>query len=113
MVLDERVADGTFCSNVPDPVGVMDSIGEVSGGRRVFERGKLVRFSYRQGQATLSQSYARAKIGRERPGTLSIGLNDRISLSPLLRDQAYGSITLQIRRNDHVGGLPIRRGGDG
>jgi hypothetical protein len=33
-----------------------------------------------------------------------VGLNDRISMAPLLLDQEAGALTLQIGRNDAAGG---------
>jgi leucyl aminopeptidase (aminopeptidase T) len=102
--LDESVGEGTFRSNVSNSVGVMDSIGEVVGGRWTFEGGRLSRFAYDTGQELFAQSYDRAGPGKERPGAISIGLNERIDISPLLQDQAVGAITLQIGRNDQVGG---------
>jgi hypothetical protein len=35
---------------------------------------------------------------------LSIGLNERLDRAPLLQDQAYGAVTLQLGRNSHFGG---------
>lgn len=104
VALDERLAEGTFRSNVPNSIGVMDSIGEVAGGRWTFEHGRLNQFSFEQGQEPFAQSYGRAGAGRDRPGTLSVGLNERIAISPLLMDQGIGTITLQIGRNDFAGG---------
>ncbi|MCI4372052.1 MAG: aminopeptidase [Thermoplasmata archaeon] len=104
VALDEHVAEGTFHSNVANSVGVMDTIGEVVGGRWTFETGRLARFTYEQGEGLFRQSYNRAGPGRERPGTLSIGLNDRIEIAPLLQDQAYGAVTLQLGKNDQLGG---------
>ena len=104
VALDEHVAEGTFVSNVTNSVGVMDSVGEVATGRWVFERGRLAHFRYEQGQELFRQSYARAGPGKERPGVLSIGLNDRLATAPLLLDQGAGTVTLQLGRNDVAGG---------
>jgi leucyl aminopeptidase (aminopeptidase T) len=104
VAVDERVADGFFRSNVANTVGVSDTVGEFVGGRWTFSGGHLTRFSYERGQEMFGQSYERAGPGRDTPGVLSIGLNDRISTAPLLLDQGTGTITLQIGRNVHVGG---------
>jgi leucyl aminopeptidase (aminopeptidase T) len=104
VALDEHTADGVFHSNVVNSIGIMDTIGEVAGGRWTFEKGRLRRYSYEQGLEHFTQSYQRAPPGRDRPGTLSVGLNDRIAISPLLMDQGLGMITLQIGRNDTAGG---------
>jgi len=104
VALDERVADGLFRSNVRNSVGVSDTIGEVDGGLWAFSDGRLRRFSYTRGQEVFSQSYDRAGAGKDRVGLLSVGLNDRISMSPLLLDQEAGALTLQLGRNDAAGG---------
>jgi len=104
VALDERVAEGTFCSNVPNSVGVFDTVGEVEGGRWTFANGRLDRFTYDRGQELFSQSYERGGPGKDRVGILSIGLNDRVAMAPLLMDQGAGTLTLQLGRNDTAGG---------
>lgn len=104
VALDERVAEGTFRSNVSNSVGVFDTVGEVEGGRWTFVSGRLNRFAYDRGQELFSQSYERGGSGKDRVGILSIGLNDRISTAPLLLDQGSGTLTLQMGRNDTAGG---------
>lgn len=104
VALDERVAEGTFRSNVPNSVGVFDTVGEVEGGRWTFASGRLDRFAYDRGQELFSQSYERGGAGKDRVGILSVGLNDRISMAPLLLDQGAGTLTLQLGRNDTAGG---------
>ena len=104
VALDEHRADGFLRSNVANTVGVSDTVGEFVGGRWTFADGRLSRFSYERGQDLFAQSYERAGAGRDRPGVLSIGLNERIETAPLLMDQAAGTLTLQIGRNSHVGG---------
>jgi leucyl aminopeptidase (aminopeptidase T)/transposase len=120
VALDERVADGFFLSNVANTVGVSDTVGDFVGGRWTFAGGRLTRFAYERGQEMFAQSYERAGPERDRPGVLSVGLNDRIATAPLLMDQGVGTITLQIGRNVHVGGSSraywwgwlLLRGGD-
>jgi leucyl aminopeptidase (aminopeptidase T) len=104
VALDERVAEGTLRSNVRNSVGVYDTVGEVDRGQWTFSKGHLDWFSYDVGQEVFSQSYERGPPGKEKVGLLSVGLNDRISLSPLLLDQGVGALTLQIGRNEDAGG---------
>ncbi|MCI4349952.1 MAG: aminopeptidase [Thermoplasmata archaeon] len=104
VALDEQQAEGVLRANVASSVGMSDTVGEVGGGRWTFAKGRLTRFTYEQGGEFFSPSYARAGAGRDRPGTLSIGLNPRIAMAPLLEDQGLGTVTLQIGRNDHAGG---------
>jgi leucyl aminopeptidase (aminopeptidase T) len=104
VALDERVAEGSLRSNVRNSVGVFDTVGEIDGGVWTFADGRLVRFAYDRGHEVFSQSYERGGPGKDRVGVLSVGLNDRISMAPLLLDQEAGAITLQIGRNDSAGG---------
>jgi leucyl aminopeptidase (aminopeptidase T) len=104
VALDERVAEGVLRSNVRNSVGVFDTVGEVEGGRWTFSNGRLTRFAYDRGLELFSQSYERGGAGKDRVGLLSVGLNDRISMAPLLLDQEAGALTLQLGRNDGAGG---------
>ncbi|MGA7923547.1 MAG: helix-turn-helix domain-containing protein [Thermoplasmata archaeon] len=104
VALDESFAEGTFQSNVTCSVGLSHVVGEVSGGRWVFRHGRLDQFTYDEGRELFAEGYARAGPGRDRPGTISIGLNEHLSISPLLEDQGAGMVSLLIGRNDHVGG---------
>jgi leucyl aminopeptidase (aminopeptidase T) len=104
VALDETVADGTFRSNVASAAAISGEVGDYAGGRWTFRRGRLVDHRYDRGGAAFDESYHRAGPGRDRPGTLAIGLNDGLEISPLLEDQGWGTVTLQVGRNEHVGG---------
>jgi hypothetical protein len=104
VALDESYADGAFLANVASSCGLSDTVGEFAGGRWTFEKGRLARYSYGKGQELFAQSYERAGRGRDRPASVSIGLNPRIENAPLLEDQGLGTISLNIGRNDHIGG---------
>ncbi|HUI38752.1 MAG TPA: hypothetical protein VLY85_03870, partial [Thermoplasmata archaeon] len=79
-------------------VGVFDS------GRWTFERGRLVRYAYDEGGALFDESYRAAGEGRDRLGSVAVGLNEEIRTAPLLEDQGLGTITLHLGRNDFLGG---------
>jgi len=104
VAVDEGVAEGTFRSNVRCSTGLSGPVGEFAGGRWTFERGRLQKYAYDEGQELFAQSYAQAPTGRDCPGSLSIGLNDQIATAPLLEDQSLGMVSLLIGRNDNVGG---------
>jgi leucyl aminopeptidase (aminopeptidase T) len=104
VAVDESFAEGSFRSNVRCSTGLSDSVGEFGGGRWTFDRGRMVRYAYDEGQDLFAQSYARAREGRDRPAAVSIGLNERISTAPLLEDQSLGTVSMHIGRNDHLGG---------
>lgn len=105
VALDETHAEGTVLANVASSCGLSDTVGEFARGRWTFERGRLARYAYGEGQELFAQSYGRAGRGRDRPASVSIGLNPRIATPPLLEDQGLGTISLNIGRNDHLGGV--------
>ncbi len=104
VAVDDRFGEGVFRSNVTNSVGVSTTVGELNGGQWVFRKGRLARWNFEEGKELFDQSYARAGPGRSHPASISIGLNPRISLAPLLKDQERGMLTLQIGRNEHLGG---------
>ncbi|HZY92253.1 MAG TPA: helix-turn-helix domain-containing protein [Thermoplasmata archaeon] len=104
VAVDESFGEGSFVSNLPSCVGLSDSVGEFEEGRWEFAGGSLRRYHYTRGQELFARSYERAKAGKERPGFLSIGLNDRLHHAPLLEDQGLGTVTLNIGRNSSAGG---------
>jgi len=104
VAVDESFAEGSFRSNVAISTGLSDSVGEFKGGRWTFENGRLARFAYDEGLDLFTQSYDRAGEGRDRPGYISIGLNERTADAPLLEDQGLGTVGLVIGRNSLLGG---------
>jgi leucyl aminopeptidase (aminopeptidase T) len=104
VAVDESHAEGSFLSNVASSTGLSNTVGWFAGGRWTFAGGRLQRFSYQEGQELFAQSYQEAPAGRDLPAAVSIGLNDRLSISPLLEDQALGTVGMHLGRNDHLGG---------
>jgi leucyl aminopeptidase (aminopeptidase T) len=104
VAVDESYGNGNFVSNVPSSAALSYAVGWYQGARWEFAKGRLRRYRYEAGQELFGQSYERAGAGRDRPGAVSIGLNDRIDRAPLLEDQGLGTVTLQIGRNDRLGG---------
>ncbi|MCI4334758.1 MAG: helix-turn-helix domain-containing protein [Thermoplasmata archaeon] len=104
VAIDESVAEGVFRSNHPSSIGLCDTVGELVDGRWEFAGGRLCSYRFATGQEFFAQSYGRAPPGRDRPASVSFGLNPRLLSAPLLEDQGLGTVTLNIGRNDHVGG---------
>jgi len=104
VAVDERFADGTFRANVRSSVGLSNAVGVFDSGRWTFERGRLVRYAYDEGGALFDESYRAAGEGRDRLGSVAVGLNEEIRTAPLLEDQGLGTITLHLGRNDFLGG---------
>ncbi|MGA9838985.1 MAG: helix-turn-helix domain-containing protein [Thermoplasmata archaeon] len=104
VAVDESYAEGSFLSNVECSTGLSNSVGRFVGGRWTFDRGRLRQFSYADGYELFSRSYRRAREGRDRPASVSIGLNEHTVNAPLLEDQSLGTVGLHLGRNDHLGG---------
>jgi leucyl aminopeptidase (aminopeptidase T) len=104
VAVDESYAEGIFRSNVPSAAALSGEVGDYAGGRWTFRGGRLTSFAYDRGGAAFEDSYRHGGPGRDRPGSLSIGLNDGLAVSPLLEDQGWGTVSFHIGRNDHVGG---------
>jgi len=82
--LDESFAEGTFVSNVSSSVGLSHGVGEFAGGRWTFAGGKLRRATFEKGQRLFDEGFTTARKGKEKPGSISIGLNPAISMIPLM-----------------------------
>jgi leucyl aminopeptidase (aminopeptidase T) len=104
VAVDESAADGMFRSNRASSIGLSDTVGEMDGGRWSFRDGRLTSFAYDVGQEFFAQSYGRAPAGRDRPASISIGLNEHLHSAPLLEDQGLGTVTMHLGRNDYLGG---------
>ncbi|HEV2167099.1 MAG TPA: hypothetical protein VGS23_09040, partial [Thermoplasmata archaeon] len=104
VAVDERFAEGQFRSNQPSGVGLSDTVGEMRGAAWTFSDGQLRRARYDAGGDLFEQSRARAGGGRDRPASISIGLNEHLDRAPLLEDQALGTVTMHLGGNDYLGG---------
>ncbi|MGC2789291.1 MAG: helix-turn-helix domain-containing protein [Thermoplasmata archaeon] len=104
VAVDEAYAEGTFRANLSSAAGISGDVDDFVGGEWTFEAGRLVNYAYERGGETFEESFRRAGAGRDRPGSVAVGLNDRLAISPLLEDQGAGTITMHIGRNDPLGG---------
>ncbi|HYK93747.1 MAG TPA: aminopeptidase [Thermoplasmata archaeon] len=102
--LDERYAEGRVRSNVR--ALAMDGKTRIEGGDWEFKNGHLVGFRHQRGHAEIAREFEAAPAeGRDRPGILSIGLNPKISMAPLVADQRRGRVMFMIGGNRSHGGL--------
>ena len=104
VTVDEHYAEGSY---VGDSTGVMFYRMEptaLPAGTWTFRRGRLVQYGFRTKAEAFERAYPRLGPGKDRPGLLSVGLNPKLSLSPLLFDQGRGTIALTIGRDAHQGG---------
>ena len=104
VALDESFAEGVYRSNVPSAAALSGEVGDYAGGCWTFRGGRLTEFRYDRGGPAFEASYRTGGTGRDRPASLSFGLNDRLAISPLLEDQGWGTLSFHIGRNEHLGG---------
>lgn len=98
--LDEDAAEGRFVAN---GVGWFEDV-RLRGGIWEFRNGRLLHYSYLDGRERFDRAYADAGRGRDFPGMLSIGLNPKMHMAPLMTDQGFGVVTLSIGANRYAGG---------
>jgi leucyl aminopeptidase (aminopeptidase T) len=104
VTVDESYAEGTFVGNVPGVVFVRDRDSPLPAAKWTFRKGRLVEFSSGSGEEKFARAFAEMGPGKERPALVSIGLNPRLSASPLMFDQERGTVCIGIGRNSFYGG---------
>ncbi len=104
VALDAKTAEGRIVSNRRSYDEVWFPWATYSGGVFEFSGGRLTSFSFDEGEAEFARKYARATAGKDRTGTLSIGLNPRLRNVPYLEARERGSVLLSVGRNAYVGG---------
>ena len=104
VALDAKTAEGRIVSTYPSYEQVWFPWASHSGGVFEFSGGKLTRFSFGEGEAEFAKRYARAKPGRDRTGSLSIGLHPKIRNLPYLEDRERGCVQLAVGGNTFLGG---------
>ncbi len=104
MALDSRTAEGRFVSNRRSYDEVWFPWAIYSGGTLEFSDGKLTSFSFEEGEARFAKNYARGTPGRDRTGSLLIGLNPKLQNVPYMEDKERGSVQLTVGGNAYSGG---------
>lgn len=104
VALDAKTAEGAIVSSYRSYEQVWFPWATHGGGRFEFSEGKLTSFSFDEGGAEFAKRYARGKPGKNRTGTLSIGLNPRVEDVPYLEDRERGCVQLAVGGNAFLGG---------
>jgi leucyl aminopeptidase (aminopeptidase T) len=104
VALDGKSAEGRIVANRPSYEEVWFPWARYSGGTFEFSGGKLTEFSFEEGGAAFAKRYAKGTPGKDRTGTLGIGLNPNVKGLPYVEHQERGAVQLTVGRNVYLGG---------
>lgn len=104
VALDGKTAEGTIVSTYRSYEQVWFPWAAHGGGRFEFSGGRLTKFSFQEGGADFARRYAHGTPGKDRTGTMSIGLNPRVRNVPYLEDRERGCLQLAVGGNAFLGG---------
>lgn len=104
IALDAETAEGRIVANRRSYDEIWFPWTTYSGGVFEFSGGKLTSFSFNGGEAEFAKNYARGTPGKDRTGSLVIGLNPRLRNVPYMEDKERGSVQLSVGRNTYSGG---------
>jgi leucyl aminopeptidase (aminopeptidase T) len=100
VALDSTTADGTFHAN--RRTNIWWTVH--AGGRLEFQDGKLVSYSFDEGEDEFARQYQNGTKGKDRPSALKLGLNPAVRDVPNLETVEGGSVSLQIGGNRYLSG---------
>ncbi|MGP8072598.1 MAG: hypothetical protein ACLPZM_05665 [Thermoplasmata archaeon] len=100
VALDSKTAEGSFHANRRTNIWW----NWHSGGTLEFVAGKLTSYSFECGKDQFSRRYKKASAGNDRASALKLGLNTAVKDVPNLETVEGGSVSLQIGRNQNLGG---------
>jgi leucyl aminopeptidase (aminopeptidase T) len=100
VALDSTTAEGSFHAN--RRTNIWWTVH--SGGTLEFAGGKLVSFSFEEGEKEFARQYKIGTAGKDRPSALKLGLNPAVHDVPNLETIERGSVSLQIGGNRYLRG---------
>jgi leucyl aminopeptidase (aminopeptidase T) len=104
MALDPKTAQGRIVSNRRSYDETWFPWEVYSGGAFEFSDGKLTSFSFEEGESAFARNYAQATPGKDRAGSLTIGLNPKLDNVPYLEHSELGIVKFAVGRNAYLGG---------
>ncbi len=104
VVLDAKTAEGRIVANRRSYEEVWFPWTTYGGGSFEFSRGRLTSFSFAEGAAEFARRYARATPGKDRTGSLRIGLHPTLRNVPNLEEAERGCVRLAVGGNRFLGG---------
>ncbi len=98
--LDPRTAEGTVVGNRP----AFFYKGRTDRPELTFRGGKLVKYSFGDGEKIFKDSWNAGRGTKDRPGYLSVGLNPHVHGLPMVEDVERGVVLVSLGNNTFVGG---------
>lgn len=104
IALDAKTAEGRIVSTHRSYDEVWYPWPTFSGGTFEFSGGKLTSFAFKEGESLFAKRYARGTPGKDRTGSLGIGLHPTAKNLPYLEHIERGCVQLLVGGNDYLGG---------
>ncbi|MCI4318422.1 MAG: aminopeptidase, partial [Thermoplasmata archaeon] len=100
VALDSSRGDGSLLANRTSYF----ERGTDTGARWRFKGGRLTSRAFATGAEMFEEPFKTGGKGRDRLGTLTIGLNPRVTHAPQLEDLERGTLTIAVGNNAYLGG---------
>ncbi len=104
VALDSKTAEGSIVATEPSYDLTWYPWQTYPGGRFTFVDGRLSSFSFEKGQTRFAKRFSSATSGKDRTGSLSVGLNPRAKHLPYADSIELGSVQLSVGSNAYLGG---------
>ena len=107
VALDGKTAEGKIVATDPSYDLTWYPWQTYRGGTFTFSGGKLTSFSFERGGGEFAQHYARATAGKDRTGSLGIGLTPVAKSLAYAEDIERGTVQLSVGANSYLGGTNL------
>lgn len=104
VALDSKTAEGEAVATRPSYDEVWFPWSRYLGGRLEFSKGRLTSFAFEEGGAEFAKRYATASAGKDRTGSLGIGLHPTMKNLPYTETMERGCVQLLVGGNTYLGG---------
>ena len=98
VALDSKTAEGSIHANRRTNIWWRWD----AGGTLEFSEGKLTSYSFEEGEEGFSHEYENGTAGKDRTGSLTLGLNPAVKDVPNLETVERGCVSLVVGRNGHL-----------
>ena len=104
VALDAKTAEGRIVSNRRSYDEVWFPWTVYSGATLEFAAGKLTSFAFEQGGSQFAKRYRKGTTGKDRTGSLTLGLHPHLKSVPYAEGMERGSVQLFLGGNSYLGG---------